>query len=234
MHWFFKPLPEALLAFFATTLGCVVLWQLRDSLGQFMHVGIAALFLLVPRWLLDRRQADWAAYGLTMRPVGRGLAFAFGAGLLVFPLFAVGFVFYYDWICAAGWLPGLCRAWKGWAGASLTFAPSFAGQALAQVVAVALPEEFFYRGYLQGRLEEVWPSRFRLWGANVGLAWILQSALFGIAHVLVDGDVRRLATFFPALLFGWMRQATGSVLAPTLFHAMCNLFSDTLHQSFFR
>jgi len=30
-----------------------------------------------------------------------------------------------------------------------------------------------------------------------------------------------------------MRQRTGSLAPATLFHALCNLYSDTLHESFF-
>jgi len=38
-----------------------------------------------------------------------------------------------------------------------------------------------------------------------------------------DGDPRALATFFPGLLFGWMRSSTKSILAGTLTHASSNI-----------
>lgn len=227
-------LREALLAFAATTLACAILWRLREPLGGLLHIAIAVVFLLVPRWLLDRRGADWAAYGLTWRPLGRGLALVSVAALIVYPPFLAGFVAYYDRVCAMGLLRRMCAGWLGWGGASLRLAPDFATQVVAQVAAVALPEEFFYRGWLQGRLADAWPDRRRFLGAPVGAALLAQSAAFGVAHFLVDGDPRRLATFFPALVFGWMRARTGSILAPTLFHALCNLYIDALHTSFFR
>ena len=34
------------------------------------------------------------------------------------------------------------------------------------------------------------------------------------------------AVFFPSLLFGWMRRATGSVTSAIIFHAICNLFVE--------
>jgi membrane protease YdiL (CAAX protease family) len=228
-----RALREALFAFAGTTAIAAVLWQARGLLGDFLHLGIAALVLLAPRWLLDRRRADWADYGLTARPVGRGAAVALLAALVVFPPFLAGFVGYYDAACGAGLMPSLCRRWLGWSGAAFALPPGFASLALGQIVVVALPEEFFYRGYLQGRLAEVWPKSWKVLGAPVGPALLASAALFGVAHVLVDFDPRRLATFFPALVFGWMRQATGSVLAPTLVHAMCNLYIDALHESFF-
>ena len=33
----------------------------------------------------------------------------------------------------------------------------------------------------------------------------------------------RLATFFPGLLFGWLRARTGGVAAPAVAHALSNL-----------
>ena len=44
---------------------------------------------------------------------------------------------------------------------------------------------------------------------------------------------QRLAVFFPALLFGWMRARTGSIAAGALYHALCNVLADTLHVSYF-
>jgi len=98
---------------------------------------------------------------------------------------------------------------------------------------VALPEEMFFRGYLLQRLEARFPPRHRLAGAPVGWALLLSAVLFALGHVLVDFNPQRLAVFFPALLFGWMRARTGSLAAGAAFHAFCNLLSDVLHTSFF-
>ena len=32
-----------------------------------------------------------------------------------------------------------------------------------------------------------------------------------------------LAVFFPSLVFGWLRERTGTIVAPTLYHAACNI-----------
>jgi len=98
---------------------------------------------------------------------------------------------------------------------------------------IAIPEELFFRGYLLERLEQVWPPTRRLLGAPVGLALLVCSALFALGHVLVVPNPQRLAVFFPALIFGWMRARTGSLAAGAAFHALCNLLSDVLHTSFF-
>lgn len=237
---------EALIMFAVATALCSGLWQLRRVVGfvaRNLQAFIAAVFLYLPTGLLMRRRRAFADYGLTVRPVGRGLILFGVAALVVFPLFAVGFYLYYDAVCglAAGGgaaLPGairrLCTRWTGdLAGIDLRLPADFAQVALAQLLVVALPEEYFFRGYLQSRLEHVWPSRRRLLGAAVGLPLLVASTLFALGHVLVDFNPLRLAVFFPALVFGWMRARTGSILAPVLFHACSNLVSDLLHRVFF-
>lgn len=93
---------------------------------------------------------------------------------------------------------------------------------------VALPEEFFYRGYLQPRLQR-WPWLdlivFRLAGLQVTRANVLTSMLFGVAHFMVGGNPLRLAVFFPSLLFGALRDRTGTIATPLLFHAFCNILA---------
>jgi uncharacterized protein len=239
-----KALQEVLLVFGLATLVCAVLWQLRGIpfLGHNLHAFIAAIFLYLPTFLLMRRQEDFAAYGLTSAPVKRGvLVFLLGAGL-VFPLFTLGFYGYYQLTCSAArsgyrlplQLRMLCGRFVGsWRLIHWRWPKDFGQLALAQLLVVALPEEYFFRGYVQTRLGLVWPGktsqrRFRL-------SWDLlaTSALFALGHFLVDFNPLRLAVFFPSLVFGLMRQVTGSILAGVLFHACSNLISELLHGLFF-
>jgi membrane protease YdiL (CAAX protease family) len=71
-----------------------------------------------------------------------------------------------------------------------------------------------------------------LGGARLGRAFFLTAALFAVGHLAIF-QVWRLAVFFPALLFGWMRERTGTILGSTLFHAYCNLLQLVLAASFF-
>ena len=241
-----RVLGEALLVFGVATLICAGLWQLR-VVSSFIHANlhalIAGVFLYLPTLLLLRRREDFAQYGLTVRPIGRGLQLFLLASLIVFPLFTGGLYGYYRVVCAAARshrqmiplaLRGMCVHFAGsWRRARWRLPPGFAQMVLAQVVVVALPEEYFFRGYLQSRLEVCWPSRRRLLGAAVGPSLVWASTLFALGHLLVDFNPLRLAVFFPGLLFGWMRQATGSILAGVLFHAASNLCSELLHTVLF-
>jgi membrane protease YdiL (CAAX protease family) len=97
---------------------------------------------------------------------------------------------------------------------------------------VAIPEEFFYRGYVQTRLNEVFPRKFLVFGQPVGLAVPLACLFFAFGHSLVVFRWWHFATFFPGLVFGWLREKTGSPLAGAIFHAWCNVtvtWLDTLY-----
>jgi membrane protease YdiL (CAAX protease family) len=108
---------------------------------------------------------------------------------------------------------------------------TFAVDAAAQLVVIALPEELFFRGYVQGRLEDALPPRHKLFGAPVGAAWLIAAALFGLGHYLVSFEPQMLTRFFPGLVFGWMFARTRSILPSTIFHAACNLIMSVLASS---
>ena len=105
----------------------------------------------------------------------------------------------------------------------------FSSYLLTQIVVVGLPEEMFFRGYLQGRLHDAFERRVRLLGAE--LSWpalLLQAGLFALLHLVADVQIGRLAVFFPALLFGWLRCLRPGVGAAVFVHAFCNVLSDLL------
>jgi uncharacterized protein len=116
---------------------------------------------------------------------------------------------------------------------TLVLPPRFWEQILAQVVVVAIPEEVFYRGFVMGRLEDALPSRSRLLGVAVGWPLVIQAGLFGLGHFLVDWNPLRLGVAIPALAFGFLRNAGGSIVAPVIFHASANLLMVVVDRSFF-
>ena len=97
-----------------------------------------------------------------------------------------------------------------------------------QVFFVAIPEEFFYRGYLQTRLNEVHRRRFRVLGVQLGMGAIVANLLFAFGHSVVQLQWWHFATFFPGLLFAWARERSGGVVPGALFHACCNVSVITL------
>ena len=88
---------------------------------------------------------------------------------------------------------------------------------------VAIPEEFFYRGYVQTRLNELLPRRFMVAGVPLGWGLVIASLFFAFGHSLVEFQWWHFATFFPGLLFGLLRERSGGVITGAFLHAACNV-----------
>ncbi|MFO0749496.1 MAG: MrtP family glutamic-type intramembrane protease [Myxococcota bacterium] len=88
---------------------------------------------------------------------------------------------------------------------------------------VALPEEHFFRGYLMARLDRVFGTPRSLMGVRVGWGLVLAALFFALLHPILIPGAHRLLVFFPALLFGWLRQKQGALGAAILVHAMSNV-----------
>ena len=145
------------------------------------------------------------------------LAVALLVCAVVFPPFIVGFCFWNAPLHPFVWAPD----------------PELPEYALTQVIVVGLPEEALFRGYLQGRLEQAWPEKIGVLWVPLGLrAWLCQAVLFAILHFIVDYNPARLAVFFPALLFGWVRSLRKGIGAAVFVHAACNVLSDILIRGF--
>lgn len=186
-----------------------LVWRRDDETVRRAGLSLAGLVIPGP---LDLRALLRAA----------GASAAWALGLLV--VVAVPFFF--------GW-----RAWFAHVAPRLSFALAVrpgevADEVLGQLFVIALPEEAFYRGYLQSRLDDAWAPRWDLLGARLGPGWLVATALFALGHVVTVHSAARLAVFFPALVFGWLRARTGGIGASVGFHALCNVYSMALGRGF--
>lgn len=188
--------------FFIATYALVM----RRSSETIRHHGVALGGLFEPVPLRFRRIADDSKTALGWAAI---------ASLALLPLFWVGFVI--------------------WSRPRHAFDPALLpslDEVIGQLLVIALPEELFYRGYLQTTLEDGAGSKRRVLGAEVGLGLVLSSAIFAAGHLLTDPHPARLAVFFPSLVFGWLFARTRGVGAAILFHAACNLFSAYLARGY--
>lgn len=178
--------------------------------GQLYGLVFALMFLYVPAFLLHRskRQIDFIDRSASsyLKSV---LAFIV-ASAIVFPAFLMA-----------------AHLWEtiilGSSGPAFSGFPGFAKLLPYHFIMVALPEEFFFRGYLQSTLNLVFPRRRRILGANLGAAWVVTAAVFAAAHSCISVEWWHFAIFFPALVFGYLRELTGSITAPILFHGTANI-----------
>jgi membrane protease YdiL (CAAX protease family) len=93
-----------------------------------------------------------------------------------------------------------------------------------QFMYVAVAEEIFFRGYVQGNIltsmstiieEKHWLQQW--------ISIVLSAACFAVAHILVQGHIISGLTFFPGLILGWLFIRAKSLLGPILFHGLANV-----------
>jgi hypothetical protein len=191
------------LAFLAATWFTV----LRGDDAMVPHFGLSLGGILETRAIDPRR---------IVRDGLKAVAWAGGIAAIVFPLFWVGYRFWWKPVHLFAWVPPA----------------SYSDEILGQILVIALPEEAFYRGFVQTALDDAWKARTKVLGTNVGWGLVASAALFGAGHFLTEPRPERLAVFFPALLFGWLRARTGGVGAGIALHAMANIFSATLARGY--
>lgn len=114
---------------------------------------------------------------------------------------------------------------------SFNLPPRLPVEILTQIFVVALPEELFYRGYLQGTLLKRWPNHHFIFGLPVGKAVIITNLIFACAHLLGTWSILRLLTFFPGMLFSYLVYKNKNLVSAILFHATCNIVSMILYGS---
>ncbi len=101
---------------------------------------------------------------------------------------------------------------------------------------VGFGEEILFRGYFQSRLNIAFGRPFRFLGVKWGWGIIIVSLIFGFAHVLnpYNPFLGRFGlcwpygfwTFFSGLMFGYLREKTGSIVTPALIHGIPNAFAS--------
>lgn len=92
-------------------------------------------------------------------------------------------------------------------------------------------EEFGWRGYLQPRVSPGRPLRAALYTGLIWGAWHYPLILVGYEYPGYPGLgllVFPVSTILLSILFGWLRQKTGSIWAPSLAHAATNSIGGSL------
>jgi len=147
----------------------------------------------------------WAARLLNRKPDPK-------SSVIMIVLAGVGFAVLAIW---TGLYPGLAQG-----------AASF----IYYIFFIGLGEELLYRGYTQSRLDQAFGKPFAFGGAQLGWGLIISSLLFGLLHVTngIDPVTRAFVpqwawgfrTFFGGMALGYVREKTGSMVAPAILHGL--------------
>lgn len=114
----------------------------------------------------------------------------------------------------------------------LSLRSEFVTFALSNLLLVALPEEIFYRSFIQFSLLQQVPNKLFIFGVPCGIVVTGASVIFALGHSLGDYQLLRLVTFFPGLLFCWLAFRSKSIFGAVIVHALCNVYADILNRSF--
>ena len=98
---------------------------------------------------------------------------------------------------------------------------------VAAVLVGAVLEELVFRGVLLALLDRALPQRWRIGGAYIGWGGLALTVAFVALHGLRPGLL--LGVVPAALLYLWLRERTGSLLAPIAAHLAWNLSVLLVH-----
>jgi membrane protease YdiL (CAAX protease family) len=230
-RWLAKNAAREALVLWATCFGLIVVaFGVNRTLAKL----VATLgFLYLPEVSMRRRGEGFREYGVSLKPAKGEVALTLGLLATILPLFVLG---YWAFAQLLPMLPDtLQRLLAPYTSAGhfhFKLPDRFLEWVIDQYFVVALPEEFFYRGFLQTRLRDAWPQGRMFLGARLGPAFWLTAVLFALGHLAIF-EFWRLGVFFPALLFGWLRERTGSVMGAAFLHGTFNLTMLVLEASFY-
>ena len=217
----FKTWPKRAREALAFAFGLVVFLEVIKDLARVIPAGATVLYtiaavvqLYFPLWWVGREGKDAREVGLNESRWKSDVGWALLCCAITFIPYAIGHHFY--------WTQGFGRHF------SPAWPERLPNLVLTHFLGVALPEEVFYRGFIQPRLAERFTKRWRVFGADVGWEIPVASAFFAVGHFAGEYDPTRLGPFFPGLLFGWLRARTGTVYGAITYHALSNILSECL------
>jgi membrane protease YdiL (CAAX protease family) len=193
------------------TLAAAQILNTQHSLGMrwFLIPSLLVAAALLPTWIARR---EFPTIGLRAEHRRRAFGATCRASIMVLPIAFLGL-----WVMTRRQIPIPLQPavpeqsdWLSWL--------------LYQFLYVAVAEEVFFRGYVQAnvmRLLTGWkrPSP----AVRQAIVIFVSAACFALAHVIVQGRMVSLLTFFPGLLLAWLFVRTRTLLAPILFHGLANV-----------
>lgn len=198
-----------------------LLYRLRfiPWVNEYISVLIALVLLYAPVLVLWRRRRAIDFIERDLKSFFKSLGVGLIASAIVFPPFFLLAHFWQTWVI-------------GFSEFRVAGFPLFDSMILYQLLLVALPEEFYFRGYFQSAMNSIFRPRWRFLGVRLGWAWIITAAVFAVAHSIIVYQWWHFAIFFPALVFGYLRERTGFVTAPIVFHALSNILMNWFSRSY--
>lgn len=172
----------------------------------------AILLLYVPILMNFKKREPFVFLDRSTRDFLKSLKLFGIFSAIIFPLFLLGNHFYQSVVFHNSYH---AQAFPDW----INFI-------LYEIIVVATPEEFFFRGYFQGKMNILFEKKWKLLGATIGPGLVLTSLIFALSHSVISWQWWHIFIFFPSMAFGWLKEKSGTITAGILFHATCNLVAQ--------
>src|SRR3989338_1502019 len=202
---------ESLILLLLTLIICKIIYECRflPWVHQYLSTLTALLLIYIPfsymwwrRLALDFIERDFKSM---IRSLEIGIIFS----VIIFPIFLLANNLYQELFLAS--------LYRGW------YYPEIVQFSVYQIFLIAIPEEFFFRGYIQSQLNRIFPPNFSLFGLRWGWSIPLTALIFAFSHTFITFQWWHFSIFFPGLVFGVLREKTGGLMAPIFFHTLSNV-----------
>lgn len=197
---------NAFVATLVTTIGYLAImafgWSYQEPAGALFLTGLYLVALVLVTRQLARRDPAAEEPAFPRRKHQTNVVVI--AGLLAFPVVLGAVLGRFSWLVVS----------------TVVWQFTFSG----------FGEEVFFRGYTQGRLNAAFGRPYAWRGVQFGPGLFITAALFAVTHVLNPADLYAghfefawwwgTFTFVGGVLFGLLREKTGSVVAPGIVHGL--------------
>lgn len=187
--------------------------------NSYLDIIVSVLFLYTPILFLFAKKMHPVYYGIWKKGAIKSILRALFVSFFIFPLYTIGFYLYNKYSNGLSMSIILIKQ---------LFQPRFLLFVLNNLLMVAIPEEIFYRGYLQSELRTCDTRKITLLGVNIGYSFLLVNIMFAIGHIILIPNITRLAVFFPGLVFSWLREKDDNIAGAIVFHWLSNILSFAL------
>ena len=210
---------EAMIVWAIAIVAARVFYSLRTVhpfINNNLMLFTSGIFIYLPAAVLIARKEPIDFFEKSWRELWYSLKVTVIFSLIIMPPILIGSHYLHSWFFHLKYYPQpLASVFNG----NLLSAFAF------HLFLVAFPEEFFFRGYIQRRFHQVFDDRFTFLSVKMGKAFFLTAILFALSHSIIVVRWWHIFIFFPTLGFGWLREKTGALTSPILFHALSNTFS---------
>lgn len=207
MNYQRKILNQTLFTFIVVNLVLALLLFLKPHLGKGITMTLGSAVFIISTIIIARiENLGTEVLGLESNSFLSDLKVLLMTIFIVFPLFLVANHFYQ--------LTIMHRHFE------MIIREGILANVINNLLLVAIPEEIFFRGYLQGQFSRVYTSK-RFMGF-LSPANLITSILFAIGHFFTNPRIDRLAVFFPSILFGYVRDVRGNIYPSIILHWISN------------